>query len=58
VQLHLLHAPHAHTCTQAAYPLLYARADSLPLGTVPQLLQEYKEVVLKYEALARVSGSG
>lgn len=52
VPLHLAH----HCCTpQERYPLLYASLDALTLADVRGLLVQYKELVLKYEALAMVS---
>eukprot|EP00884_Botryococcus_braunii_P019451 jgi/Botrbrau1/618/Bobra.0161s0012.1 len=38
---------------QASYPFLYAEAGSLRVGDVQAVLQEYKELVLRYEALSR-----
>jgi hypothetical protein len=43
-------------CSQARHPYLYSPPELLTMGDVRQLLARYKEVVLKYEALAQVGG--
>lgn len=38
---------------QSSYPYLYAVPGSLRIGDVAVVLQQYKEIVLRYEALSR-----